>query len=143
MELTIPIEHQKNFQAYIKNRFPLRFCLENLKYDSSFEKYLETHPKEFNILAVEYKTFNKEKLKRELTLRILDSLDFPFQTTKVSTRKAEIIEWLEENPAYKTNDVELLAQRIRHAFLIKFPSRPPSPNLSEYLKEGIKELETE
>ena len=141
MTLEIPSDEQISYSAYLKKESPLTFCLKNIQCASSFEKYLETHIDECNEHARRLLKFKKEELKKELTAKILNTLDFPFKTKTASERRLEIMSWLEDNPAYKTNDLGLLAQRIRHSFLFTFPSRPPSPGLDTYIKEGIENFE--
>lgn len=91
--------------------------------DSEFESFLETHPDECDKVFEEFQNFSVTKLRDQLTVTVLDSLPFPYQTMFATARKKELINWLNRHRSMKTNNIDLLRQRLTNYFKMKIHQR--------------------
>ena len=124
--------------------FSIDFSLRNLVDSSATEKHLETNLKHFNTVVKEVEAFNKQQLRDSLTKQVLDSLHFPYKTKNAVERRKEIFEWLDNNPAYKTNNINLLKQRIINTFIVELPKPDDeSETLNDFLEAGKRYYEQE
>ena len=63
--------------------------------------------------------YSVTKLRDDLTLAVIESLPFPYKTKLLKSKRKEIIDWLNRHKSMRTNNIDLLRQRITNHFKLE------------------------
>jgi hypothetical protein len=95
--------------------------------DTPLEFLVETKPDAVESLLNDYFGYSTKKLASNCPITQLDKLPFPFtQKTKVGKMR-ELTNFLEAHPGFKTNNVQLLQQRLFNHFVLKIHAADDVP----------------
>lgn len=87
--------------------------------DTEFESFLETHRDEMDTFLEDVSEYSVTKLRDDLTLAVIESLPFPYKTKLLKSKRKEIIDWLNRHKSMRTNNIDLLRQRITNHFKLE------------------------
>ena len=87
--------------------------------DTEFESFLETHRDEMDTFLEDVSEYSVTKLRDDLTLAVIESLPFPYKTKLLKSKRKEIIDWLNRHKSMRTNNIDLLRQRITNRFKLE------------------------
>lgn len=87
--------------------------------DTEFESFLETHRDEMDTFLEDVSEYSVTKLREDLTLAVIESLPFPYKTKLLKSKRKEIIDWLNRHKSMRTNNIDLLRQRITNYFKLE------------------------
>ena len=99
--------------------------------DTELEAFLETNMDAMDKFVDDISDYSASKLRDDLTAAVIESIPFPYKTTALKSKRKEIIEWLARHKSMRTNNIDLLRQRIMNHFKMQVH------NMASYKQEKI------
>ena len=99
--------------------------------DTELEAFLETNMDAMDKFVDDISDYSASKLRDDLTAAVIESIPFPYKTTPLKSKRKEIIEWLARHKSMRTNNIDLLRQRIMNHFKMQVH------NMASYKQEKI------